>query len=271
MEQADYVMGHSDDELARLERQTAVLGPTTERLLKAAGAGPGSRVLDVGCGTGDVAFQAARLVGPTGSVAGIDGSAEAVARARARAAALGLSAVEFHSAALAEYSADEQFDIVIGRYVLIHQPDPAVFLRAAARHVRPGGVLAFHEMDGKRGGRSVPPTALLQQVNEWIKLAMESALPHYDAGSRLAGYFLAAGLPYPELACETPVSGGPDSVMYEWGAETVRTLLPLLLSRLGVPADAVGIETLADRLRDATVAAGAQIEAPPQYIAWARI
>jgi hypothetical protein len=58
--------------------------------------------------------------------------------------------------------------------------------------------------------------------------------------------------------------------MYEWGAETVRTLLPLL-SRLGVPADAVGIETLAERLRHATVEAGAQIEAPPQYLAWARI
>jgi ubiquinone/menaquinone biosynthesis C-methylase UbiE len=40
---------------------------------------PGMRVLDVGCGTGDVLFLAARLVGPTGAVLGVDRSAAAVA------------------------------------------------------------------------------------------------------------------------------------------------------------------------------------------------
>jgi ubiquinone/menaquinone biosynthesis C-methylase UbiE len=49
-----------------------MLRPITERLLRSAGIEPGMRVLDIGCGAGDVSMLAAELVGSTGSVVGID-------------------------------------------------------------------------------------------------------------------------------------------------------------------------------------------------------
>ena len=61
-----YLLGHSDFELQRLARQAKVLRPTTREWFHAAGMAPGMRVLDVGSGTGDVAFLAAELVGPSG-------------------------------------------------------------------------------------------------------------------------------------------------------------------------------------------------------------
>src|SRR5438309_1192712 len=63
-----YVLGHSPSEIRRLVSQAAILRPITERLLRTAGVGRGMRVLDLGCGAGDVSMLAAELVGPSGSV-----------------------------------------------------------------------------------------------------------------------------------------------------------------------------------------------------------
>jgi len=61
-----YQLGSADDELARLELQGRALSPATYMIFDAAGIRPGMRVLDLGCGVGDVAFVAAGLVGPDG-------------------------------------------------------------------------------------------------------------------------------------------------------------------------------------------------------------
>ena len=61
--QPAYVLGHSDRELDRLTTQARMFEPFTRQLLLQAGICPGMRVLDVGCGSGDVSFLAAGLVG----------------------------------------------------------------------------------------------------------------------------------------------------------------------------------------------------------------
>ena len=63
---SEYILGHSEREIARLKAQAAELDPITRRFLREAGIVPGMRVLDVGSGAGDVAFLAAELVGATG-------------------------------------------------------------------------------------------------------------------------------------------------------------------------------------------------------------
>src|SRR5262245_55311254 len=72
MDDTDYALGRTDEEYERLVEQAEVLRPLTERMLRAAGIGAGMRVLDVGCGLGDVSFLVSELVGPGGSVVGID-------------------------------------------------------------------------------------------------------------------------------------------------------------------------------------------------------
>ncbi len=265
----DYSLGHSDAELQRLTWQAEVLRPYAERLLRMAGIGPGMRVLDVGCGTGDVAMLAARLVGPSGSVTGIDRSERPLATAARRAGSARLPWVQFHHATLEEFEGPAPFDAVIGRYVVIHQADPASFLRAAGRHLAAGGVLAFHEMNVARPAVICPEVPLWRQADSWARRALSSVSPSLDAGSRLIELFSAAGLPEPELRCEVPAGGGKDSYLYKYMADTMRSLLPVL-DGLGVPAEVVGIDTLEDRLRAAVTAAKAQIEWYPQFLAVAR-
>ena len=76
-QQSTYALGHSEQELGRLSRQAQAFEPFTRQLLEQAGINRGMRVLDVGCGSGDVAFLAADLVGPTGEVIGADCAAAA--------------------------------------------------------------------------------------------------------------------------------------------------------------------------------------------------
>jgi cyclopropane fatty-acyl-phospholipid synthase-like methyltransferase len=61
-----YALGHSDQELERLSRQAQVFEPFTRQLFQQAGLTTGMRVLDVGCGSGDVTFLAADLAGQAG-------------------------------------------------------------------------------------------------------------------------------------------------------------------------------------------------------------
>lgn len=264
-----YVLGHSDSELKRLIWQSQALRPYTEQLLRMAAIRPGMRVLDVGCGAGDVTMMAARIVGPYGSVTGIDTSPRSLALAARRCGAARLPWVRFHAAALEELTTASSFDAVIGRYVIIHQADPVGFLRAAGEHTAPGGVLAFHEMNTARPSITCPDVPLWRQADDWAKLALSSVSDHMDAGSMLVRLFTDAGLPEPEIRCEVPVGGGADSPLYKYLAETVHSLLPVL-SRLGIPEDMVRVDTLEDRLRTAVTQARAQIEWNPQFLAVAK-
>lgn len=71
MSDSTYVLGHADVEVRRLLLQGRLYNDYTEHALRLAGLRPGMRVLDIGCGPGDVSFIAARLVGPTGRVLGV--------------------------------------------------------------------------------------------------------------------------------------------------------------------------------------------------------
>ena len=89
--QPKYILGHEQSEIDRLMVQSALMRPFTERLFKAAGMSTGMRVLDLGCGAGDVSMLAADLVGPSGSVIGIDRSLEVISMPKDAVNRLGLA------------------------------------------------------------------------------------------------------------------------------------------------------------------------------------
>jgi tRNA A58 N-methylase Trm61 len=81
---SQYALGSTDAEHERLIRQAKRIAPITERFFREAGIGPGQRVLDLGSGVGDVAMLVAGLVGPTGSVVGVERDPRSLTRATAR-------------------------------------------------------------------------------------------------------------------------------------------------------------------------------------------
>src|SRR5947199_8678622 len=99
---ADYERGNPDAEPERLIWQAARVAPIAERLFREAGIGSGQRVLDIGSGVGDVAMLAARLVGPSGEVVGIERDPKSIAKARARVIEARLHNVSFTQSDVSE-------------------------------------------------------------------------------------------------------------------------------------------------------------------------
>jgi SAM-dependent methyltransferase len=124
----------------RLEGQ---LAPVTDLLFAAAELAPGESVLDVGCGTGPTTRQAAQLVGPAGSVVGVDISPEMLDDARRRTTGDGGNApIEWVQSDVAAWDAGyARFDVVISRFGVMFFSDPHAAFARLARATVGGGRL----------------------------------------------------------------------------------------------------------------------------------
>jgi SAM-dependent methyltransferase len=225
-QQPIYALGDSQQELERMARQAEVFAPFARQLFQQAGIGSGMRVLDIGCGAGDVTFLAAKMVGPSGEVVGADTSASAVEWSRNRASSQGLRNVSFVLGDPALMSFHPQFDVVVGRLVLMYYREPANALRSVANHVRPGGIIAFQEFDMTKM-RSFPPIPAFEIAADTMKHALIASGAEVNIGMELISIFLDAGLAEPSLRMDT-VIGGASQFPYDIIAATLRSLLPTI-------------------------------------------
>jgi SAM-dependent methyltransferase len=265
----EYVLGRSTSESQRLITQSGFLQPFTERVFRRAGLNAGMRVLDLGCGAGDVSFQAAELVGPTGSVLGIDRDPGVLAVARRRAHEMGLTTISFEEQSIEAFSAPKPFDAVVGRFVLVYQPDPARTLGHVAGLLRPGGILALIEPDMSVGVRSWPRVPLWEQAGSWIGETFRRGGVHHDIGARLYPLIRRAGLPGPTVRQDLLV-GGAEALRpaYEHCAAMIRSLLPRM-EQFGIAtAGTAQVDTLAERLERETAVAESQLAYFPVFGAW---
>jgi ubiquinone/menaquinone biosynthesis C-methylase UbiE len=264
--QTGYVLGHSERELKRLEAQAGFYEEATRDGLLKAGVAPGMKVLDLGTGVGDVALIAAEIVGPEGAVTGIDISDGAVAIAGARAAQRGLKAT-FHKAGIDSFECFADFDAVIGRFILVHFPDPAAVVRAVAAKMKKGAPLVSMEMDMSTGAASAPFPLFDHHLGNIRKMYASMGLSP-DMGVKLHATFRAAGLA-PTIKGFTRVGNREEAAGFDFLTESVRSLMPAL-EKLGIatPAD-IDIDTLSGRLAAEAQASDPAIFYPRFVVAWA--
>ncbi|OBB96242.1 methyltransferase domain-containing protein [Mycobacterium sp. 852002-30065_SCH5024008] len=270
MNTSTYVLGHADVEVRRLILQGRLYNDYTEHALRLAGLRPGMRVLDIGCGPGDVSFVAARLVGPTGSVLGVDAAPAMVELARSRAAEQGLRTVQFTQAAVDAIAPDEPVDAVIGRLILMHLPDPAGSLRQLSSFVRPGGVVAFSEND-ITATRSIPDLPLFGRVTAGIVRAFEAMGLSARFGTTLHSVFAEAGLGAPRLTQGTPIGTAADADILAYAAEVWRLVSPIAEQGGFAIDELADIEDFVALFRREVLAAGALVTMPPLITAWTEV
>ena len=244
---ADYPLGNTDAEHERLIWQAARVTPVTERLFREAGIGPGQRVLDIGSGVGDVAMLAARLVGPSGEIVGVERDPKSIGRARARITEAQLHNVGFIQSDVGEIPDGEPFDAVVGRFILTFLPDPVAALRSFSRLVRPGGVFAFLEPSW------APTLARLASLPLWsatVSIIHKTLLrtgTNPEMGPDLYQKFQEAGLPVPTMRMEMPLGREPDFAQSFYG---ICCSLRPKMQQLDLPIESLGnLDTLVERLQ----------------------
>jgi SAM-dependent methyltransferase len=144
------------------------------RFLKFAGIRPGWRVLEVGCGTGVVCRDLARIVGPRGAVVGVDPSRVLVAAARRLAREHRLPGrVRFQVGDGARLTfRDGTFDGALAVTVLLHVPKPEAIVSEMIRVTRPGGIVAVQDQDYGTLALEHPDRALTRRILEGVAQEM---------------------------------------------------------------------------------------------------
>jgi SAM-dependent methyltransferase len=257
--QPEYSLGHSKHERRRLKLQAAWYEPITLRTFREAGIREGMRVLDIGCGVGDVSFAARKLVGAGGEVVGIDRSEVAVAEATERAKAAGFKNVSFSVADCDSFSSRQKFDAIIGRLVLMYQIDPVRTLEHLAGALQRNGIFAFLEADYYTGFCTFPETPLHRWIARLVTETFTRSGADVRMGIKLHQTFLAAGLSAPTLHMDILAGGGPEFEGYEILAEIVRSVLPSMEKFGLATGEQIAIDSLAERLRDEAVEARATV------------
>lgn len=143
-EQAEFWEDRASSWLDAEEQTERVIGSFGHEAIDLLAPRPGERILDVGCGSGPTTVRLAELVGPDGSVVGVDISAAMIEAARARAAASGLGNVELRVAdAQVDDLGDATFDAAFSRFGVMFFADPPAAFANVLRALRPGGRIAF--------------------------------------------------------------------------------------------------------------------------------
>jgi ubiquinone/menaquinone biosynthesis C-methylase UbiE len=272
IDQSSYLMGMTPAETERLTRQARVYEPVTRHLFAEAGLTDGMCVLELGSGAGDVALLAADMVGPRGRVIGVERNPTTLAVARERAKAVGCTHVRFVEADLQTFEPDAPVDAIIGRHVLMYVSEPSAILRRLAGWLRPGGIVAVQEVNfAPVSMQMYPVMPTWQRLWAWMLAAVGQAGTEPLMGYKLASIMTAAGLPAPRLWFESPLLAGPDPTLYDWAADTLRSMLPLTIASGAASAAEVEIDTLGERLRAETLAHNGVVKSPDVVSAWTRL
>jgi len=268
MSQSEYALGHTDRDFERLQLQASCLEGLTRRLVRECGIEPGMRVLDIGCGAGDVSMLLAEAVGPSGTVVGVDVELRAVQLAKRRACEAGLDQAQFAVGTDEHVEPLGPFDAVIGRCVLVHQVEPTKMIRRVSSAVRTGGIVGFFEPAFHAHFYMTPEVPLMRAVCESIINCHRAALQSPDVAGRFISCFLDSGLPEPRVNWES-IAPGSDPKFVRWIAVMYETLLPLMESSGTVDPNVGDFASLYDRLLSALTEGRTQFTSVPYVSAWA--
>lgn len=229
VEPREYIIKGGVSGRERLKILSGAMAPHTNALLDAVNIPSGARVLDVGCGGGDVTLELAKRAGLAGHVTGFDIDDVKISLAKESAPAN----VDFRVGDFTKAALHEKFDVVYARFLLSHLHEPLEALLHMLGVLKPGGMLVAEDVDFS-GHFCHPPRPAFDRYVAWYQEAAHRRGVDALLGRRLPQLFALAGLKDINVRSNNPAAlSGP-----------IKRIAALTLSAI---ADNVVAENIADR------------------------
>lgn len=180
----------------------------TRKLIESAEIGPGMKILDLGCGNGDVTFLLSDYVGTDGLIVGIDRSENAIATAKNKAKEFGLTNLHFYVGDITQdFRMDRfDFDAIVVRRVLMYLPNPQNTITTAIKQLKPGGVFIVQENDISLTPMGLEGMPQHKKVIDRIRATLEKENVNFHMGFELHTILIQSGLQVEKIWAEAVLS-----------------------------------------------------------------
>jgi SAM-dependent methyltransferase len=260
-----YVLATGAAAVRRLHVLHNIYSPAGKRILLQAGLTEGMKVADFGCGVGVVSRMLAQIVGPSGSVTGIDVNGAQLEEAARLCAGEGFKNTRFVKASAESTGLPrDSFDLVYCRFLLLHLPDPASCLREMRAVLKPGGIIVVEDGD-LASATSVPRGPMDAFAKLFGRLGAARGL-NYSLSRDLYHMVKTEDFTAANIEIHQPaITDGENRSFLKWSVEEAR---PALLDAGITTSDELS-QTLAE-MQSAVDDPNVLILAPRMSIVWAR-
>ena len=220
----------------------------TKRLIEYSGISEGMRVLDLGCGKGDVSFLLADKVGQGGAVLGVDRNPKAIELAKSRVESENKSNISFMeielSGSLSELGV---FDAVIARRVLMYLPDPSMVLKKVINLLKPNGIVAFQEIDSTVSSSQITSHPLHEKATSWVWDTIKSEGANISMGFTLPSLLKESDITISGVRAEANIQGQQSHAPL---SDVVQAIVPRIIHHGVATKEQIDLSTLENRLKD---------------------
>ncbi|KXI30443.1 class I SAM-dependent methyltransferase [Paraglaciecola hydrolytica] len=215
----------------------------------------GAKIIEIGCGNGELTRQLSDLVGSEGIIVAVDNNGKALEVAQSKINTFKYNNVQFVESDITSFPVDmslteeNSFDFLIGRRILMYLATPSTVIKDLSKYLKKDGIAMFQESDPTIVPASITPMPAHDKAVELIRTMLKAECAHMTMGFNLPKTLINSGLEFKQVYAEAVIQGQGEQYIL---SDMIKLLTHRLVDKgLATQLDIINlIENLIDESHD---------------------